>query len=515
MNFTKAILGLLIIAALLFSCEQEEERIPVDIPIRINPNESDFHGPRMTDEMLDSNSVSTIEEQRSIPKVDLPNGTEAVFVRDLNLDVDPADEQLMFLRDLEGGNLSIGIIDFDNLTTSYVLSWQYPSAIKESDTIEITIQDLIGDIELEVVVNGLGEDDQQVIEVFRKQKNSTMLKYNPVFQKAAFGTFRIETVKRNSDYTLGDVEPFEISLTSNDPESDNSLDQIKVSYVWNPRQELYIQQRSEKIAGSKIESETLLELFTTNNSANYLKFFEGPWFKTDSDERGNLIFFFVSPQTNEITFLAGDLQEIFIWNEPRGFRVSYRGNVRFTAHNDLITHIDKAITARITGLNSIALSVKDEFSVNYIFSEDDSTWSGTYERYTEDLQQAELAALDRSATPPLNGLPILSGYYQELGGDEIIFSNPYFNKTSKGRSEKGGYAFYYADVPVISMKYISEDGIETKRETFSVFYTEELNETQIIRRLRLIPGRVGINGFKAFDLEHLEFEQIEELETAQ
>ncbi|MGC9312996.1 MAG: hypothetical protein ACP5IA_09920, partial [Sediminispirochaetaceae bacterium] len=65
---------------------------------------------------------------------------------------------------------------------------------------------------------------------------------------------------------------------------------------------------------------------------------------------------------------------------------------------------------------------------------------------------------------------------------------------------------------ILELKVLDSHGIPADRLCYSFDYFEEKKSNEIIRRLFLLPGKIGVHGFKPSSKQPIRYEQVEQLE---
>src|SRR5512136_2734206 len=101
-------------------------------------------------------AAAAAEDQPPVPKVPLERGEVLASVLNCNLDLDASEEQILVLRSQEEPDapLRIAVADYDSVRGTYIRSWEGPTSATNLRLFEVSIQDLVGDHNQEIVCRG-------------------------------------------------------------------------------------------------------------------------------------------------------------------------------------------------------------------------------------------------------------------------------------------------------------------------------------------------------------------------
>ena len=443
------------------------------------------------------------------PKVPIRKEDNLLQVINVNLDLDQSEEQILVLKNKDKADspIRVAVADFDNVRNEYVMSWEHATGATNIRTFTVTTEDIIGDHNLEIIASGMNSKGEQTLDIFRKTHPPTgvNLYYSEIFSIAVKGTIDIERHDRSQAYKLGQKNGTSYSIVtySKDPNGEHIGDLLKRTYNWRYQTNTYVETDQQKIPGKQIEDQRLNELYS-QGAAAFEKFLAGPWFKASSGPSGgqpdptastpntnNTILFF-DPTKREITFYSGDVMEVYYWENS--YRTLYNRLV-ISGYNELVQYIKDQISISVSSINKIEVYSPDE-------------WAGTYQKLTQSMQDS----LIKKANQPFKK-PDLTGEYTSSSGSKITFSAPRFVLDEGGTVKKGGYSIFDYGEPVIELRILTPGGIVSSTKSYKFDFSEEKSKTQIVRKLTLVPGKLGIHGFVATGDPPIQYEQTEVLQN--
>jgi len=437
------------------------------------------------------------------PKVPILENETLLKVINVNLDLDRQEEQILILKDKENIDslIHIAVLDYEGVIKDYRRTWVGQTGIANIRSFNISLLDLVGDHNIEIICAGVSLDNQQSLTVFRKTKreNDTGLFYSTIFDLKANGTIEILEVPRSTSYESGmrDGKSFPIISTIENPDSNNVMDLIKNTYFWDFPSRRYIKVKEEKILGTHVEEERMRILLQGNESI-FEEHIRGPWF-LNSDPKFLVDF---NIKDGKVTFFSGDIQEVY--NLKNSYKIL--GNLlRIGGENELINHVENEIYVKLVDLNTLGLTVRDIDTQTRIKTPNE-VWSGQYFRYTGGLSQNDAIREAQGDHPDL------FGKYLGDAGESISFQGNRFTFISENESYNGGISLFHAGVPIINLRILNASGISRENRLYRYdFSTSNLGNT-IQRVLTLYPGKMGIYGFEEFPDDFIRFQQIEIVE---
>ncbi len=455
-------------------------------------------------------------EENVVPKVnDFPD--ELVLqAMNVNLDFDRVDEQIVVLKDRKKTKspIEIVVIDYNNVTNSYEVSWENKTSAVDIRNFSIAFEDIVGDHNLEIICFGINEKGNRTLDVFRKTHSPTGvgLYYKSIVRIDSDGTIEIDRQERSQAYKQGQKNgiSFPIVSFSHNPESDNMFDLILREYYWKYQESRYVLGKEEEIAGKKIEEKQLQELFQQEVTA-YENYLDGLWYKTLGGETENILdddyeIIHFNPFDRTISFFEKQLQEVYKWEDSHKTRIP--NSFYLNAQNQLVPFIRKQISIQVLAIDSIKIFVQDND-----FKKSDFKWDGTYVKLSDNV----VATLEKSSLAGTSLEPDeLNGTFLSNSGIEIAFNFPYFSYQDGNEKKQGGYSIYPVDhTNVLELKALKRNGLVEDTIIYSIKYEKEVQQNSITHTVILEPGNVTVHGFISAGEQPLHFERIEFIEEEQ
>ena len=238
-----------------------------------------------------------------------------------------------------------------------------------------------------------------------------------------------------------------------------------------------------------IQEERIAKVYT-GGVEPYEDYLNGAWYLESGSGAGTVMLFF-NPSKREVMFYDGSIQEVFSWGKSH----------RTTA---------KRLYARI--VNAVIPSMFDNLTVsaeNWDTIElwrSSSSWNGVYRRFSPGLQ---LTNDSRFFDPLILNLP-LTGVWKNSTGGELVFDMPRIEWREDGQSRIGSSSLFMLNgVQVLQVRFIRNNGAWEETLNWRLDYTEEGDESRIIRSISLTPVNLTNTGARSLGEAPLYYEQIE------
>ncbi len=276
-----ALLGLFILLLPHSGCQVKQDNdLIAENAVRVIPKPAEGENPITREFSEPGENMIAVS---SNPKVPLDPGEKLLQVLNVNLDLDITDEQILILKkkgEVEAP-ITIVVVDFDSVRNSYSRTWESSTGATNIRTFTVTLKDLVGDHNLEIVCQGTNNQRELTLDVFRKAPSPTGLDlyFTAICQIVSDGSIEIQEIERSEGYRRGQKNgpSFPVFSYTQDRESENPLDLIKHSYYWQYQQNRHVHTSLEKLPGRVVEETQLVELFASTQVDSIEKYLAGPW----------------------------------------------------------------------------------------------------------------------------------------------------------------------------------------------------------------------------------------------
>jgi len=506
--FILTALSCILIFFLINSCEEQKPQSSMSFgeAEEITPTPSPATNGKKEEPPIRYSEKTDFQAKSQSPKINLHEGENLIQGITQNIDIDSNEEQLLVTKNQKNDtpNIMVSIVDYDTVRNTNIRSWSTYTKATNIRSFSLSLQDLLGDHNLEIVCFGINDDQEQTLNIYRKVTSSDKLglQFEEIFSIAVDGTIEIQKSERSQAYRLGQKDgiSFPIVTQRSDPESENMMDLVKTTYYWQYQKNKYIPVKTEKIPGEKIEGKKLKKLFA-GTKQDFEQFLAGPWYRSESgnsnsaEQKAEEIIYF-SPENEAITFYKNNIQELYVWSTSNP--TIYKG-LYIYAHNKALPLQRKWIAVYVKAIDSIELVIRGN-----------DEWSGVYRRLPEELQEKMIQAQfsEVSCYPGQ-----AEGLYKSDRSIEIEFDYPSFTMETQEGKKSGGYTFFKLDSSsYLQLEIIKPNGLIQEIRTYQAEYNKTEQDTRIIRTLKLTPCKLSVDDTKLYSEESITLRQIEILE---
>ncbi|MDR2434725.1 MAG: pallilysin-related adhesin [Treponema sp.] len=369
-------------------------------------------------------------EESIATKVALDEGDVIISVLTQDFDGDPAEEQVVAFHSLHEMDSPVYVcfIDYDETEKEYRQVWTAPTAATQPGTVSLFTQDLIGDRSLCVILTGMNSQDKHTMTVFRRSAETP---FAVIAEIRIDGSIKIQETERSQAYHQGIARDKSFTITANghDTESANMLDQLEITYTFNPEQERYEQTGITRLPGSQIEQFRLRELLSGEKGV-FENFINGLWYyvipQGTLDMRQYIYF---DPGGREIVFFSDETQQVFTWQNSNPTRYG----LYISSQNISVTTLRRFLDIELESLDSIRVKVFEDVRLKIAVN---AAWDGSYRRASTGTRTAES---ENTVSPPIDAL------YDSSLGRLHFFPNGEYELYSGGSGQKGRYVFFRAN----------------------------------------------------------------------
>ena len=434
------------------------------------------------------------EEEAVLPLVNPGENYNILAMLDGNLDLEQSDEQVLVALPLDNNEaaLELMIASTNPIRNQYDIVWTAPLSTRTLTGIILRSDDLTGNGRNDIIVAGFDERGHHVTDVYAVSKKGEVDDFKLVFSLAINGNIDIVTADRSPGYYSGLSAgvPYRIVVQKKDPMSDNSMDLIETDWQWVPGAFIYRQGESRNVKGETILEERIGRVYSGDVEV-YEEYLRGAWYReTGTGSFLDMLYF--DPDTREILFYDGSIQEIFTW-----------GTSHRTTAKRLYTRVNNAVIPSMFDTVSISAESWERIELWRAAT----NWNGVYRRLGPALQQ--ILTSQSSLAPILSPLE-LTGVWRSPGGTDIVFDMPRIEWIDGGKTRIGTASlFSLGEKLVLQIQFMKKNGAVEETINWIVDYEEDRDQTRIIRSLSLSPAQLHVDSIRATGAAWGRFEQIE------
>jgi len=410
-------------------------------------------------------------EENISTKVPLDDGETVIAVLNKESEENMPEEQFVVYRTPNANDpMFITFLGYDENTRNYKRFWNAPTTASQGETITVFSQDLVGDRNNCIIVNGMNEKNEHTMTVFRRSPGrAANVPYKKIAELQIAGSIIIQETGRSLAYQQGLTrgQSFNIAAYGHDNASANILDQIETIYSFNPNTEQYERTNVSRIPGSQIEQRRLRELLSGAPGV-FEKFINDLWYYVSPQgtiDAKQYIYF--DPAKKEIIFFGDEAQQVFLWQTSTNTRYG----LYIRSQNISISTLLRFVDIELESLDSIKLRVIEDVRLRITAN---TTWDGSYRR-------AGAANFKENLT---NLKPTIDAVFDSSWGRIQFNHSGDYTITSVGTVKKGRYIFYKVNnMELLELR--PEEGDDTRL----VYKAEPAAGILLLSRVK-----VGING---------------------
>ncbi|PKL09654.1 MAG: hypothetical protein CVV51_02685 [Spirochaetae bacterium HGW-Spirochaetae-7] len=429
-------------------------------------------------------------ETSSIPLE--PNET-LLDLYSFNLDYDDEEEQVLVIRESDdpSGTIHIVLADYSPFSKKWGRSWKGDTLITKVKTFQVSVNDLIGDHNLNIVCSGMNDANEQTMTIYWKaqeldqRQGTTFMK---IFEQAANAVL-VESSERPDSYKLGqsNADSWPVSVWRSDAASGNYLDQLKETWRWSFADKSYILASAERIPGASIarkKAETILD----GTADTFKTFLEGTWYKEASDPLSKDALFITFQSRDDSIMFSGDgIIEVYAWENSNPTRYG----LYIASSNQSVRNLRRLMDIELATTDSVNVRVFQDYRIKADIS---GRWDGRYRKLGTEMAKS-------FKRPPAMAMAAnleLSGRFEADDGSSIVFAGNSYDYETAGVTERGTWAVFVLDgSTILDMRRSAGEARETLRRSWIAVKTvrQEAGGTSL-EALSLTEAKVGIHGIE-------------------
>ena len=417
-------------------------------------------------------------ESTYILKAPMGQGELVISVLNFDFDNDGVEDQVVAFRgNNPQGNgaetpVSIAFFAFDERTAGYRRLWDLPTAATVPGTVALFTLDLLGDRNNVIIVTGMNDSNEHTMTVFRRSPfGDSSRPFDVIADIRIDGSVAVREVQRSLAYQQGVArgQPFTIIASGMDPESDNILDRIELTYAFSQANGIYQRSGRVRIPGARIEQDRVRTILSGAPGV-FENFISDIWYHVTPEgtiDRNQFLFF--DPARREIVFFGDDSQQIFVWQHSN----TTRQGIFISSYNSTVTAMRRRVNIELESMDSIRVTVTDDRRQRVGIP---PPWSGSYRRAGAVLRS--MAEENHAMTPhkdaifdsPIGRLRFLSNGEYELSTHDSFSRGRYVFFQAQGRDllELRPHLDYTDALGILAAAPPSQGGNSEARHIFHV-----------------------------------------------
>lgn len=393
--------------------------------------------------------------------------------------VDTVDDQVCVVKKAGKENLILLVGLYNNITASYNRAAEIETPISQLDTFSISCLDVVGQHQNALVITGLSDAKKTVMQVYLPTIERQSMTLEKIADFSTEGNLFIQESSRSDAYSMNQAagESFPIIENCPDPEAgSNSMDQLQITYKWNPQTRIYERAKLQKIPGRTINAQELSKILD-GTVETFSKFLDGLWYKS-SGKSTEMRYIFFDTENNEIVCFVNESQEVYSINTSW----MRRTGITMTTENKSMSALSRSFAVTLVATDEIKIKATDDLKMTI---GEETLWDGNYKKqeYKNSEEKEELFTKDYTEilNTSLNSWSLLEGGYLTVDKNQWIYEK---NEVS----QKG----VFVEVQELGQTLLEFRGnVPQLNGYFSVDSHEILEDVEI---LQLQPVTVAVSG---------------------
>ncbi len=456
-------------------------------PVRLRTLEA---GSKPSDAKTETDTGIGSREASSIPLE--PNET-LLDLYSFNLDFDDEEEQVLVIRESDdpSGTIRIVLADYSPYSKKWARSWKGDTLITKIKTFQVSVNDLIGDHNLNIVCSGMNDGNEQTMTIYWKaqeldqRQGTTFVK---VFEQAGNAVL-VESSDRPDSYKLGqsNADSWAVSVWRSDAASGNYLDQLKELWHWSFADKAYILVSAERIPGASI-ARKMAETILDGTAETFKAFLDGTWYKEANDPLSKDALFITFQSRDDSIMFSGDgIIEVYTWENSNPTRYG----LYIASSNQSVRNLRRLMDIELASTDSVSVRVFQDYRIKADIS---GRWDGRYRKLGTEMAKS----FKRPPAMAIAASLELSGRFEADDGTSIVFSGNTYDYETGGGIESGTLTVFELDgLTILDMRQSPGESKEPRRRSWIAVKSvrPEAGGTNI-ETLSLTEALVGMHGIE-------------------
>ena len=288
--------------------------------------------------------------------------------------VDTVDDQVCVVKKAGKENLILLVGLYNNITASYNRAAEIETPISQFDTFSISCLDVVGQHQNALVITGLSDAKKTVMQVYLPTIERQSMTLEKIADFSTEGNLFIQESSRSDAYSMNQAagESFPIIENCPDPEAgSNSMDQLQITYKWNPQTRIYERSKLQKIPGRTINAQELSKILD-GTVETFSKFLDGLWYKSSGNST-EMRYIFFDTENNEIVCFVNESQEVYSINTSW----MRRTGITMTTENKSMSALSRSFAVTLVATDEIKIKATDDLKMTI---GEETLWDGNYKK---------------------------------------------------------------------------------------------------------------------------------------
>ncbi|MBQ4555300.1 MAG: pallilysin-related adhesin [Spirochaetaceae bacterium] len=287
---------------------------------------------------------------------------------------DQVDDQVCVVKKAGNEKLILLVGLYNNITASYSRAAEIETPISQFNTFTFSCLDIVGQHQNAIVITGFSDEKKTVMQVYLPTISRQSMTLEKIADFSTEGTLFIQESSRSDAYSLNQAmgESFPIIENCPDPNAgSNSMDQLQITYKWNPQTRIYERTTIQKIPGRTINAQELSKILD-GTVATFSKFLDGLWYKSSGNSK-EMRYIFFDTENNEIVCFVNESQEVYSINTSW----MRRNGITMTTENKSMSALSRSFAVTLVSTDEIKIKATDDLKMTI---GEETLWDGNYKK---------------------------------------------------------------------------------------------------------------------------------------
>lgn len=287
---------------------------------------------------------------------------------------DQVDDQVCVVKKSGNDKLILLVGLYNNITASYSRAAEIETPISQFNTFTFTCLDIVGQHQNAIVITGFSDEKKTVMQVYLPTITRQTMELEKIADFSTEGTLYIQESSRSDAYLLNQAigESFPIIENCPDPNAGaNSMDQLQITYKWNPQTRNYERSAFQKIPGRTINAKELNKILD-GTVETFSKFLDGLWYKS-SGKSNEMRYIFFDTENEEIICFVNESQEVYSINTSW----MRKNGISMTTENKSMSALSRSFVVNLVSTDEIKIKITDDLKMSI---GEETLWDGNYKK---------------------------------------------------------------------------------------------------------------------------------------
>lgn len=300
--------------------------------------------------------------------------TYSVVLGGANASGDTVDDQISVVKKVGEDNLMVIVGLYNNITASYSRAAEIVTPIAQFNTLSVSCLDVVGVHQNAIVITGLSNEKKSVMQIYLPTIERHSMTLEKIADFSTEGNLFIQESSRSDAYSLSQSKGESFPIIENCPDPNaksNSMDQLHITYKWNPQTRYYERANIQKVPGRTINAQELNKILD-GTKETFTNFLSGLWYKINENSK-EMRYIFFDTENNEVVCFVNESQEVYSINTSW----MRKTGITMATENKSMSALSRSFAVTLVATDEIKIKATDDLRM--IIGEE-TLWDGNYKK---------------------------------------------------------------------------------------------------------------------------------------